>query len=128
MPGLERKRFDDADETRAFVDKGQVELVRIGDGVVGRATFHPGWRWSDHVKPIVGTPSCQAAHVGYVLSGRQRIQMDDGSELEISAGDVVSIPAGHDGWTIGDEPCVVLDFAGMADYREANLSVCLGGN
>ncbi|MGA3214911.1 MAG: cupin domain-containing protein [Acidimicrobiales bacterium] len=118
MPGLERKRFDDADETRAFVDKGQVELVRIGDGVVGRATFHPGWRWSDHVKPIVGTPSCQAAHVGYVLSGRQRIQMDDGSELEISAGDVVSIPAGHDGWTIGDEPCVVLDFAGMADYAK----------
>jgi uncharacterized cupin superfamily protein len=115
---LERKRFDEADETRPFRDKGQVELVSLGDGVVGRATFQPGWKWSDHVKPIAGTPSCQAAHVGYVLSGRQRILMDDGSELDISAGDVVSIPSGHDGWTIGDEPCVVLDFAGMANYAK----------
>ncbi len=118
MAKLERKRFDEADETRPFRDKGQVELVSLGDGVVGRATFQPGWKWSDHVKPIVGTPSCQAAHVGYVLSGRQRILMDDGSELDISAGDVVSIPSGHDGWTIGDELCVVLDFAGMANYAK----------
>jgi uncharacterized cupin superfamily protein len=118
MARLERKRFDEADETRPFRDKGQVELVSLGDGVVGRATFQPGWKWSDHVKPIAGTPSCQAAHVGYVLSGRQRILMDDGSELDISAGDVVSIPSGHDGWTIGDEPCVVLDFAGMANYAK----------
>jgi uncharacterized cupin superfamily protein len=70
------------------------------------------------VKPIVGTSSCEAAHVGYVLSGRQRILMDDGTELDISAGDVVSIPSGHDGWTVGDEPCVVLDFAGMANYAK----------
>ena len=118
MARLERKRFDEADETRPFRDKGQVELVSLGDGVVGRATFQPGWKWSDHVKPIAGTPSCQAAHVGYVLSGRQRILMDDGSEFDISAGDVVSIPSGHDGWTIGDEPCVVLDFAGMANYAK----------
>ena len=118
MARLERKRFDEADETRPFRDKGQVELVSLGDCVVGRATFQPGWKWSDHVKPIAGTPSCQAAHVGYVLSGRQRILMDDGSELDISAGDVVSIPSGHDGWTIGDEPCVVLDFAGMANYAK----------
>jgi quercetin dioxygenase-like cupin family protein len=116
MAELERKRFDAADETRAFADKGQVELVSIGDGVVGLATFQPGWKWSDHVKPIVGTESCQAAHFGYVVSGHQRIVMDDGTELDISAGDVVSIPAGHDGWTVGDEPCVFLDFAGMADY------------
>jgi len=118
MPGPERKRFDDADETRAFQDKGQVELVNIGGGVVGRATFQPGWKWSDHIKPIAGTASCQAAHVGYVVSGRQMILMDDGTQLEIGAGDVVSIPAGHDGWTIGEEPCVVLDFAGMADYSK----------
>ena len=60
MAKLERKRFDEADETRPFSDKGQVELVSLGDGVVGRATFQPGWKWSDHVKPIAGTPSCQA--------------------------------------------------------------------
>ncbi len=105
-------------QTRPFHDKGQVELVSVGGGVVGRATFQPGWKWSDHVKPIAGTDSCQAAHVGYVISGRQGIRMDDGTELEIGPGDVVSIPPGHDGWTIGDEPCVVLDFAGMATYAK----------
>jgi len=118
MAGLEKKRFDAPDETRPFADKGQVEIVSIGDGVVGRVTFEPGWKWSDHVKPIAGTDSCQAAHVGYVVSGRQKIRMDDGTELEIGAGDVVSIPAGHDGWTVGDEPCIVLDFAGMATYAK----------
>jgi quercetin dioxygenase-like cupin family protein len=120
MAHIQRRRFDDADETRPFQDKGHVELVSIAGGVVGRATFQPGWRWSEHVKPIAGTDSCQAAHVGYVLSGRQVILMDDGSELEIGAGDVVSIPAGHDGWTVGDEPCVVIDFAGMAEYAKPN--------
>jgi quercetin dioxygenase-like cupin family protein len=118
MAGLESKRFDNPDETRPFRDKGQVRIVNIGDGVVGLATFEPGWKWSEHVKPIAGTESCQAAHVGYVLSGRQVILMDDGTQLEIGAGDVVSIPAGHDGWTIGDEQCVVLDFAGMASYAK----------
>ena len=118
MAGLERKSFDNPDETRPFRDRGNVKIVKVGDGVVGLATFESGWKWSEHVKPIVGTDSCQAAHVGYVLSGRQTIAMDDGTQLEISAGDVVSIPAGHDGWTIGDEPCVVLDFAGMASYAK----------
>jgi hypothetical protein len=118
MAGLERKRFDNSDETRQFQDKGHVDIVNIGDGVVGLATFEPGWKWSDHVKPIAGTDSCQAPHVGYVLSGRQVILMDDGTRLEIGPGDVVSIPAGHDGWTIGDEPCVVIDFAGMANYAK----------
>jgi quercetin dioxygenase-like cupin family protein len=118
MAGLERKRFDDPDETRPFQGKGNVKVVNIGNGVVGLATFEPGWKWSEHVKPIAGTDSCQAAHVGYVLSGRQTILMDDGTQLEIGPGDVVSIPAGHDGWTTGNEPCVVLDFAGMANYAK----------
>jgi quercetin dioxygenase-like cupin family protein len=118
MTELERKNFDHADEARPFEDKGKVELITIAGGVVGRATFEPGWRWSEHVKPIAGTDSCQAAHMGYVLSGRQVILMDDGTQLEIAAGDVVSIPAGHDGWTVGDETCVVLDFSGMADYAK----------
>ena len=101
MAGLERNNPDDS---RSFQGNGGVEIVNIGDGVVGLATFEPGWKWSDHVKPIAGTDSCQAAHFGYVISGRQMIHMDDGTELEISAGDVVNIPAGHDGWTLGDEP------------------------
>ena len=97
---------------------GEVEIVKVGDGVVGRATFQPGWRWSEHVKPIAGTDSCQAAHFGYVVSGRQRAIMDDGTELEFAAGDVVTIPPGHDAVVVGDEPCVVIDFAGMEHYAE----------
>jgi quercetin dioxygenase-like cupin family protein len=119
MSSFESKRFDSPDETRSFADnKGEVNIVNLGTGVVGHATFEPGWKWSDHVRPIVGTESCQAAHVGYVISGRQMLKMDDGAEFEIRAGDVVSIPAGHDGWTVGDEPCVVIDFAGMANYAK----------
>ena len=115
----EKKRFDSPDEVRPMADKGRVDIVMVGDGVVGKATFEPGWRWSDHVKPIAGTESCQAAHLGYVLSGRQKIVMDDGSELEFGPGDVVAIPPGHDGWVVGDEACVVLDFAGMSQYAKA---------
>lgn len=118
MAGLECKRFDNPDGTRPFQEKGHVKIVNIGDGVVGLATFEPGWKWSEHVKPLAGTDSCQAAHVGYVLSGRQTVFMDDGTQVEIGPGDVVSIPAGHDAWTVGDEPCVVLDFAGMANYAK----------
>jgi len=116
---LQKKSFESADEVRPMADKGRVEILNIGDGVVGKATFEPGWRWSEHVKPIAGTDSCQAAHLGYVLSGHQKIVMDDGSELDFGPGDVVAIPPGHDGWVVGDEPCVVLDFAGMAHYAKS---------
>src|ERR1700739_3294981 len=121
MASLERKRFDKPDETRAFQSgKGKVEVLNIGGGVVGRATFEPGWKWSDHVKPIAGTDSCQAAHFGYVVSGRQMVRMDDGTELEFGAGDVVAIPPGHDGWVVGDEPCVVTDFGALEHYAESS--------
>jgi len=115
---VECKRFETADEIRPFTDKGRVEGINIGGGVVGRATFHPGWKWSEHVKPIAGTESCQAAHLGYVISGYQRVVMDDGAEVDLGPGDVVSIPPGHDAWTVGDQPCVLLDFAGMASYAK----------
>ena len=102
-----------------MADKGQIELVKLGDAVVGRATFAPGWRWSEHVKPIAGTESCQAAHLGYVLSGRQMVVMDDGTELELGPGDVIAIPPGHDAWVLGDEPCVTLDFGGLEQFARA---------
>ena len=110
---VERRDFEQADETRPFQGKGQVELIHIGGGVVGRATFEPGWRWSDHMKPLVGTDLCELTHVGYVVSGRQMVRMADGTELELSAGDAFVVGPGHDMWIIGDEPCVTVDFNGL---------------
>ena len=116
---LIRKSLNTPEETRPFEDgKGKLELVDLGGGPVGRATFEPGWRWSKHVKPIAKTDSCQAAHVGYVISGRMRIVMDNGAEAEFEAGDVMVCPPGHDAWTVGREPCVVIDWTGVADYAK----------
>jgi quercetin dioxygenase-like cupin family protein len=76
----------------------------------------PGWRWSEHARPIAGTDSCQAVHTGYILSGRMQVVMDDGTDGRAGPGDAFVIPPGHDAWTVGDDPCVFLDFSGMADY------------
>ena len=111
------KSHDSPDETRKF-DKGRVEIVKLASGTVGRGTFEPGWRWSQHVKPITKTDSCQSLHIGYVVSGRMHTVMDDGSELEMGPGDAVYIPPGHDAWTLGDESCVMFDFSGMEDYAK----------
>ena len=119
MAGLIRKSFDTPDETRPFeAGKGQVELVNTESGIVGRATFQPGWKWSEHVKPIAQTDSCQAAHTGYIVAGRMKVVMDDGEEMEYGPGDFGFMPAGHDAWVLGDEPCVVIDWQGFADYAK----------
>jgi quercetin dioxygenase-like cupin family protein len=119
MARLVRKSLDTPEEIRPFeADMGQVVLVNLDDGPVGRATFKPGWRWSEHVKPIAKTDSCQAAHLGYFVSGRMKVVLDDGEELEYGPGDFSIIPPGHDAWTIGDEPCVVIDWQGFAEYAK----------
>ena len=119
MAALIRKSLDAPEETRPFKDgKGKLELVNLDSGAVGRATFEPGWKWSEHVKPIAGTDSCQAAHVGYVLSGRMVIRMDDGEEGEVGPGDYMRCDPGHDAWVVGDEPCVMLDWSGSANYAK----------
>ena len=88
MSGLIRKSLDAPEEVRRFEgDSGQLELVNLEAGPVGRATCMPGWRWSEHVKPIAGTDSCQAAHTGYFVSGRMKVVMDDGEEIEYGPGD-----------------------------------------
>jgi quercetin dioxygenase-like cupin family protein len=115
---LEKKNFSSPDEVRQMSGKGQVEILKVGGGVVGKATFEPGWRWSEHVKPMAGTDSCQSRHLGYVVSGHQKVIMDDGTELDFGPGDVVAIPPGHDGVVVGDEPCVLIDFSGMEHYAE----------
>ncbi|MBT1001641.1 cupin domain-containing protein [Paenarthrobacter sp. DKR-5] len=117
MAGMIRKSLDEPEETRSFEDgKGKLDLVDLQNGGVGRAVFEPGWQWSRHVKPPVKTDSCEAAHTGYVVSGRLKVVMNDGQETEFAAGDYMAVPPGHDAWVVGDEHCVMLDWQGFADY------------
>ncbi|GGN93102.1 hypothetical protein GCM10011610_54810 [Nocardia rhizosphaerihabitans] len=119
MSAMIRKNFDDPEETRPFEqDKGRLDLVNLDSGPVGRAVFEPGWRWSEHVKPIAQTDSCQAPHMGYCLSGKLAVVMDDGEQQEFGPGDLMVVPPGHDAWVVGDEPCVMLDWQGVADYAK----------
>jgi len=118
MAGLEVKSFDSPDETRPFEGNGHADVVNVGGQTIGRGVFEPGWRWSSNVKPIAGTDSCQVSHLGFVVSGRMKIFMDDGGEGEIGPGDVVAIPRGHDAEVVGDEACVVLDFGEFGDYAK----------
>jgi quercetin dioxygenase-like cupin family protein len=100
------------------VSSGRLDLVTLPNVTIGRAVFEPGWRWSEHVKPIAGTDSCLQPHTGYVVSGRLATRMDDGQELEFGAGEAFYIPPGHDGWTVGNEAAVVLDITGMENYAK----------
>ncbi len=118
MSGIEIKSFDSPDETRPFEGKGRVEIITLRGREIGKGIFEPGWRWSDNVKPIAGTDSCQTYHLGYVLSGRMRVFMDDGSEQEIAPGNVFVIPPGHNAEVIGDEPCETLEFGQASQYAK----------
>src|ERR671939_833674 len=100
------KSFDQPDETRQFEGNGHVDVVQIGGRTIGRGTFEPGWRWSENIKPIAQTDSCQVSHLGYVLSGRMKVMMDDGTEQEVGPGNIVAIPPGHDAEVVGNEACV----------------------
>lgn len=117
MEKMTIKKLGSPDETRPF-PKGRGEIFRLEDRTVGRGVFEPGWKWSECLKSIAGTESCEAAHLGYVTSGRMRIRMDDGQEDEMGPGDFVMIPPGHDAWVVGNETCVVLDFSGFEHYAQ----------
>ena len=117
MGKLEVKSTNIPDETRTF-EKGKIELVKIGEATVGRAVLQPGWRWSTHVKPIAKTKSCEAPHFQYHVSGTLHVLMDDGTEKDLKAGDIALVPPGHDGWVVGNEPVVMVDFQGMVDYAK----------
>ena len=119
MSDLQSKNFQTPDETRKFAGHGHVDLVNLASGPVGLGTFEPGWRWSNDVKPLAGTDSCQVEHLGYVVSGRMKVVMDYGQEAEVGPGDAIHIPPGHDAWTVGDEACVIIDFAGLKGYALA---------
>jgi len=119
MKKMEAKSMNRPDEVRSF-DKGKVELVKIGGATVGRAVFQPGWKWSDSVRPLAKTKSCEAPHFQYHVSGTLRVKMDDGTQVDLNAGDVSLLPSGHDAWVVGNEPVVVVDFQGMIDYAKGN--------
>jgi quercetin dioxygenase-like cupin family protein len=107
--------LDSPTETRTF-EKGRFELYRVGPMTLGRATYEPGWKWSEHVGAATGARSCRVEHVGLVLSGRAVAAMDDGTEKVMSAGDFFYVPPGHDSWVVGDEPYVSLHIMGSEDY------------
>jgi quercetin dioxygenase-like cupin family protein len=113
----EHKTFAKPDEVREF-PHGRVELLGVGGAEIGRLTLEPGWRWSTDVKPLAQTSSCEAPHFQYHVSGRLAIRMDDGTEFVARAGDVTSLPSGHDAWVVGDEPVVVVDWFGASNYAK----------
>ena len=114
------KHFDSPDEVR-MLQKGRFEVVRLGGMTIGRATYEPGWKWSEHVGPSVGATRCNVAHVGLVLSGTATAAFDDGSVFELRAGELFYIPpVPHDSWVVGDQPYISLHFLGADHYATPN--------
>jgi len=119
MQPTEHGSFEKPTEVREFPN-GRAEILRVGDVELGRLVLEPGWRWSNDVKPIAGTDSCEAPHFQYHLAGQLGIRMDDGTEFIAGPGDVTSLPSGHDAWVVGDEPVVVVDWFGASSYAKAH--------
>jgi len=111
----EVKRFQTPDDARSFA-KGKFDLISVGGVAVGHASYEPGWKWSEHVGPVAGSDRCEVAHVGLVESGHAKVLMNDGTEIELSPGDVFYIGPGHDSWVVGDEPYVSVHFVGAEQY------------
>ena len=116
---MQKKNLDSSpDETRTF-EKGKVNIANFEDITIGRATLEPGWSWDKCVKPLAKTNSCEAPHSQYIVSGRMKVVMDDGSEEEFGPGDALVIPSGHNAWVIGNEPVIAVDFTGLKDYAKS---------
>ena len=109
MPGVSSKSFETPDETLT-PDKTKMDVLRLRVATVARITFQPGWKWSECIKPVAGTDSCQARHVGTIVSGRLRVVHNDGTEGEVAPGDAYVIEPGHDAWVVGDDPVVAFEF------------------
>jgi steroid delta-isomerase-like uncharacterized protein len=118
MKELESKRIDSPDEVRKLVDKGKVDILRVGDRTVGRTHFEAGWKWSQHVKPLVGTDLCEQPHLGYCEAGKMRVVMKDGTTKEFGPGELFYIAPGHDAEILGNDEFVALDFLGSENYAK----------
>jgi class 3 adenylate cyclase len=119
MARLQRRRFSESDDVQE-IPRGRIDVVELDDRVIGRITYEPGWRWSIDMKPLAGTYRCQLHHVGVTTSGRLRIQMQDGAEMDLGPGDVFEIPPGHDAWVVGDEPWVAVDWEAMRAFGRSS--------
>ena len=115
MARMQRKSLATPDEVRPFTH-GRAEIWELGDAVIGKQVFEPGWRWSADVKPVALTDTCEYHHLGIVMSGRLRFLTPDGLEMEVGPGMLFEVQPGHDAWVLGDEPCVIYDFAGMRTF------------
>jgi hypothetical protein len=113
---LQKKNFQKPDESQT-PPNARVDTIRIGDNVVQKQTYQPGWQWSKNIKPLAKTDSCQVHHFGVWVSGRVHVKADDGQEMEYGPGDVADIPPGHDGWVIGNEPAIFYVFTGKTDSK-----------
>ena len=121
VSSFEVKSYDTPDETRT-PDKTRVDVVRLAGYTLGRLTLEPGWRWSECIKPVVGTESCQHSHVGYAVSGQLTVRLNDGTEKTISAGDAYTIPPGHDAWVEGTVPFVGTEVVSAEQYAKPQSS------
>lgn len=119
VTSLTVKSLNDADEKRR-PDKSEIDVVTVGDYTVGRLTFAPGWRWSECIKPVAGTDSCQNNHLGYCVAGTLEVHLVTGETATITAGDAYTIPPGHDALVVGDEKFVSLEFMSAANYAKAD--------
>jgi len=113
----DRLGLDLPDDTRRF-DRGRADVLTVGGHTLTRYTLEPGWRWSQSVKPMVGTESCRVAHLQYCLSGRLHVMMDDGQECELGPGDVMAIQPGHDAWVVGSDDFAAIEFYGTGEYAK----------
>jgi hypothetical protein len=114
---MEKKSLDSSPDETVTFDKGKVEIAKVGDTTIGRGYFEPGWSWEKSIKPIAKTDSCQLPHTHYVISGRLKVVLDDGTEQEFGRGDVAYVPPGHNSWVVGSEPLVILDFGGFKGQK-----------
>jgi hypothetical protein len=119
---MQKKNLDFASDKTLTFEKGKVEIAKVGDTNIARAYFEPGWSWDKCVKPFVKTDSCQLPHTQYVISGRLKVAMDDGTEEEFGLGDVGYVPPGHNAWVIGAEPFESVDFTGFKEYVKSATS------
>jgi mannose-6-phosphate isomerase-like protein (cupin superfamily) len=117
LSGAESKNFKNSSDTRDF-PKGRLDVVTVGGKSIGRAVFQPGWKWSESIKPIAKTTSCEASHLGYVISGSMTVVMDNGTTMHLGPGDAFAIPPGHDAWIDGNEACDLVDFVGFETYAQ----------